>query len=415
MKKILLLFVTSTLAMAQQTVDLSMESGYANEVYFKFSDESNSSYDRENWDVAFLRTSNYNQAIRANEGKGLNVYEASSNVDDWDTLDISAAEGTALHNSSTVWESGAFNQGSATYGWGEYNMVNHHVTGSVIFLIENYASSTYYKFMIEDYFGAYTIKYALWDAGTSTWGADQTATISNTTNDGYLFNFFNLETGEEVEASPALADWDIVFKRYSTMVSTNTGDTQPYTVTGTLQNPNVTVAQVDEAIDADPASEDNLSFESDIDIIGYDWKQLNASWAYEIVENRVYYVKSDDKIYRMYFTSFEGSSTGNLSFVYKEVTLATIDIDGKEVQFGIYPNPVKDDKITIVYDNEENLNQNAEVEIYNMLGQKVYSTQLSDSQGFRQREVELGNLPSGNYILRFVYGKTVESKKIIVK
>lgn len=409
MRKILLLLFVSAVVSAQE-VSLTMESGYANEVYYKFSDGSNSSYDRENWDIAFLRISNYTMGVRLNQGKGLNVYEASTDLDAWDTLDLSAAEGTALHNSPSNWGVGAFDNGSATYGWGEYNPTTHHVSGSVIFLIENAASSTYYKFMIEDYFGGYTVKYALWDAGASAWGADQTTTVSNTTNEGHLFNFLNLNSGEVVDASPALTEWDLVFKRYSE----DLGGGTMYTVTGTLHNPNVTVAQVEEATNATPADTETLTYAEEINTIGYDWKALNASWSYDIVADRVYYVKSNDLVYRVYFTSFEGSSTGNLSFNSELLTMSTVDVAG-EVKFAVYPNPVKDNQITLVYDNANTQTDKAVVEIYNLAGQQVFSTQLNNAGGLFQRTISLNHLSKGAYILRYVQGNDVKTEKLLIQ
>ena len=411
MRKFLFLLLTGATLWAQETVELSLGAGYSNDVYFKFSDETNQSFDRNSWDIAFYRVSNFDQAIRINDGKGFNVYEASNDISQWETIGTSATSGEGLYNSDLAWNGGAFNQGSATYGWGEYNPVNHQVTGSVIFLIENTISSDIYKFMIENYYGGYNIKYALWN-GTS-WEADQTQFVSNTDGEGHFFNFLNLETGALVEASPATDAWDLKFTKFTTQYPVD-GGTTPYVVTGALQNPDVTIAQVEEDTDATFADESTLTFSEDINTIGYDWKALNATWSYDIAENQVFYVKSNDIVYRLFFESFAGSSTGNFSFTYEAENLSTADA-AANVKFAVYPNPVKNNQITLVYDNAKNLSEKAKVAIYNVAGQKVYETSLNNASGLFQRNLQLNNLTKGIYFLKFQVGNDIKTKKLLIQ
>lgn len=408
MRKFLLLFFISAMTFSQETtVDFTMGSGYPNEVYFDFSENQLESFNKEIWDLAFERTSMIALGVRVNDGKGLSVHEVSDNPSDWDSID-STAEGNELYNSETNWSVGAFNYGSATYGWGEYNPTTHHVNGTIIYLIKSQSNTTY-KFIIEDLFYGYTIKYALWNNATSSWGDDQTAVIPNTTNEGHLFNFFSLGTGEIVEASPALDQWDMVFKKYIG----DLGGGTLYTVTGTLTNPNVTVAQVEEATSAGWTDTDNLTFAEEINTIGYDWKSF-SSGSYVIVPNRVYYVKANDIIYRMYFTSFDGGATGNGSFVYEPQNMSTVDAEGN-VQFAVYPNPVKNNQITLVYDNAKAQSNNAVVEIYNTFGQQVFSTKLNNASGLFQRNIQLNNLAKGVYILKFVQGNDMKTEKLLIQ
>ncbi|MXV39107.1 T9SS type A sorting domain-containing protein [Flavobacteriaceae bacterium Ap0902] len=409
MKQFLLLFFAASMAFAQQSVSLSLEAGYENDVFYKFSDQQTHFFDRNEWDVAFYRVSNYDQGIRVNEGKGLALYEASNDINDWNNIDFyDIPSFTVLHNSDEDWKMGAFNQGSATYGWGEYNMSNHHLVGSVIFVIGNMIDGSVYKFMIEDYFGGYTIKYALWDG--NAWGSDMTNFVSNTENTDRFFNYLKLSTNELVVASPETNAWDLKFTKYSTLVTNNNGEEMPYTVTGVLQNPNVTVAQVEgEATDIS-----NLDYSEDINTIGYDWKSLNSNWEYEIVPNQFYYVKSEDTVYRMVFESFEGSSTGNLTFNYQEESLSTLDIKGN-TKFAVYPNPVTNKEITLVYDNAEYASNDLFVELYNLAGQKVYETKLNRGSGLFQRTIQLNNLSQGTYILRVISGCDVRTEKLLIK
>lgn len=199
---------------AQETVEISMGSGYADRVFFNLNDLQDQNFSGSNWDIAFYRMDNYVFATRVNDGKGISVYEASNDPDDWNSIDVSqAGSWSQLYNSDTDWLEGAFDQGSATYGWGEYNPATHHVEGTIIFVLE-YGDGTYRKFFIEDFYGGYTFKYSTWTG--SAWSADSTVTLSSSTNTGNMFNYYSLETNSEVAAEPILDEWDLVFTKYVT-------------------------------------------------------------------------------------------------------------------------------------------------------------------------------------------------------
>ncbi len=131
------IFFTASFALAQETITISMGAGYTEEVYYKLSTQTQQTFTANSWDVAFLREDPMNHGVRVNGGIGIQVFEASNNPNDWNAIDI-ANEGswTLLYNDDTNWDNGAFMQGSATYGWGEYNPVTHHIEGSIIFRIE---------------------------------------------------------------------------------------------------------------------------------------------------------------------------------------------------------------------------------------------------------------------------------------
>lgn len=410
MKRTLLILFTillsaSGLSAQEITVNTSLGASYANQVYYKLSTETETSFAADSWDIAFLRTSAFDIGIRVNSN--IEVFEAASSAADWNTIDV-ANEGTwtQLYNSDTNWGLGAFDQGSATYGWGEYNPSNHHVVGSIIFVLK-YADGTYRKFINEDFYGGYSIKYATWDANTSTWSADVTATISNSSNPDNIYNYYSLVNEAEVVAEPADTDWDFVFTKYIDLGIV-------YPVTGVLHSADVTVAQNEEpsGMPANPT----LTYSEDINVIGYDWKTFNMStFSYDVDNTQAYYVKyADGTVYRVYFTAFTGSSTGDLSFNFENVTasLGINDIN-ENVSFGLYPNPSIDKKINLVYD--VNAFTNNQVAIYSVTGKKVYQTTLSNNTGFYNKTLDLSSLASGMYVLQFTSDNSSVSKKIILK
>lgn len=84
----------------------------------------------------------------------------------------------------------------------------------------------------------------------------------------------------------------------------------------------------------------------------------------------------------------------------------TVDVEEQEaMNMSIYPNPVVDQVNITVEDFS-----NATLEIYNLLGEVVKSTQLSS----QNTQVDVSNLTNGTYIVRVVNGQKVATKKVII-
>lgn len=414
-KLFLVALLTSVFSINAQTqVDLSMGADYENEIFYDFSANDSQTFTASNWEIAFLRTSATNMAIRINDGIGIEVFEASNNENDWASIGDPVANissWTQLYNSDENWLKGAFDNASENgqfgYGWGLYNPTSHHVNGTIIFVLK-YADGTYKKFFVEDYFGAYTFKYATWDATNETWSADTTETVANTSNPDNIFNYYNFTTEAEVVAEPASTDWDLKFTHYTTEIDMGGGSTMMYPVTGVLHHPDVTVAENVENGAGDP---NNQTYLSEINTIGYDWKSFNGS-GYTVEPDLYYYVKdANNNVYRLHFTSFEGSSTGNLSFNAEDVTsqMSTTTFENGD-SFGFYPNPSQG-QIEILYENISSSQVN--VSIYNLTGSKVFEKELN-TNGFYNQKLDLSHLSSGNYLIKFQTGNNLTTKKLIL-
>lgn len=404
---IIMLLSVSFIRAQETTVNTSMGAGYSNQVFYKLSTETETSFAANSWDIAMLRTSAFNIGLRVNGGIGIEVFEASNLPADWATIDVAnLSSWTQLYNSDTEWNNGAFQQGSATYGWGEYNVESHQVEGTIIFVLK-YADGTYRKFINEFFASGYTFKYSTWDG--STWTADQTVTVSNSDNSSNKYNYYSLQNNEEVLAEPAISDWDLKFTRYYTEVAPST----QYLVTGVLHSDEVEISENEEpgGMPADPT----LNYSTDINTIGYDWKSFTGT-GFSVDSDKAFYIKyADDTVYRLYFTAFSGGSSGDLTFNFEDITSSlSIEDVSDEISFGIYPNPSKDKKINLVYDiNSLNTDQN-EIFIYSTTGQIVYQTVLNNSSGFYNSSLDLSSLNSGIYLLQFKSGNKMVSKKIIL-
>ncbi len=411
--------LAQTDALGYSQVNMTMGSGYQNRVFVSLADGNMVSQPANTWDVAFYRNSNYAFGSRINDAKDIEVFTASTNLADWDNISISneASWGAPLYNpdQTTDWSQGAFEQGPVTSpnpnipstGWGVYNPLNHHIQGKAIFVLK-YASGTYIKFAIEDAFAGYTFRYSKWN-GTS-WGATETRTIANGTDDSY-FNYFSFDTGAKVPGlEPSRTAWDFIFTKYYTFYM----GVQMYPLSGAIQSPNIKVAMVQPETQATTAYTipANASFSSAITTVGHSWKGIGT-----VKNDVVYYVKKGDDYYRMYFTSNGGASTGNMYFKYKKIT-ETLGITevGKKASFGIYPNPATaDKKVTVLFDVKEKASNKGNVEVYDLTGKKVYSAELTNQAGFYKQDLNLSTLTSGNYLVKITYGGYSETKKLIVK
>lgn len=76
-------------------------------------------------------------------------------------------------------------------------------------------------------------------------------------------------------------------------------------------------------------------------------------------------------------------------------------IDG----LSIYPNPTNGDKIYII----SKLSLEKEIEIFDVLGKKILQTTLSS------KELNIGDLNAGVYIIKIREGESSATRKLIVK
>lgn len=412
--------LAQTDALGYTTVNLTMGPAYANRVFFDFSANNTVSQVGDNWDIAFYRNSAMDVGVKINDAKNATVYQVSATPSDFDTVLPSQKStwGSPLYNPdiTTRIQDGAFDQsnllpaGPFNFGWGNYDILTHKVNGQVVFVID-YGNENYYKFFISEFSAGYTFKYAQWN-GTS-WGATQTKTLANGTDDAY-FNYFSFTTGDKVpNMEPPKANWDLMFTRYYTYYTSPMGSMM-YKMAGVIQSPNTTVAMVrpetqETTTFTTPAS---TAFSSNITTIGHSWKPTTGFYT-----DAVYYVKQGSEYYRMYFTSNGGTANGNMYFKYKNIT-STLDITevSKKASFGIYPNPTTaDKKVTVLFDVKEKANNKGIVEVYDLTGKRVYNAELSNQTGFYKQDMNLSHLPSGNYIVKISYGEKTEAKKLIVK
>jgi hypothetical protein len=132
-------------------------------------------------------------------------------------------------------------------------------------------------------------------------------TMNITKDVNYNFSFLSLN-GNITSIEPLKENWDLTFTQYTYIFYDQTPIT-PYIVTGCLSNRNkVEVAKVFDKDFADITFADvnNYSFSSDIDAIGYSWKEYDFDTSsYIIYYTKNYIIKTTEgKYYKLHFIDF---------------------------------------------------------------------------------------------------------------
>ena len=155
------------------------------------------------------------------------------------------------------------------------------------------------------------------------------------------------------------------------------------------------------------------SLSSDIDVIGYDWKEFDGrEWNLE--DRRAYFIQDlEGRNWKIYFISFGGSGDGNSIFVKGPATVAsTGEIEALD-QFSISPNPTQG-QTQLTFDWNEGA-QNLKGQLFDLQGKVVRNYDFNVNAG--QNAINLDNLPttSGIYILKITDGKQSLLSKLVIE
>ena len=291
-------------------------------------------------------------------------------------------------------------------GWGMYSMITHYVTGDSLYAIKT-VGGDWKKLWIQQLANdVYSFKYANLD-GTN----EINATVDKTNYTDKNFVYFSIDQNIVLDREPISQDWDITFTKYITPVQG-----MPYGVTGVLSNSGIQVAKVDNLSDPNNYTDySQHTMMSEMNTIGYDWKDFDmSSFSYIIDSDRCYFLKDlNNKVWRIVFNSFEGSSTGIVEFNTQEMTSSTFisNLDGDISSFNIYPNPISDNYLNLIYDNSSD---NTELNIFDITGKNVFN-KLFEGNGFQLRSINLPNLNNGIYIVSLCSKGSVLQKKLVVR
>ncbi|HJX70929.1 MAG TPA: hypothetical protein VJ346_03225 [Bacteroidales bacterium] len=293
---------------------VTMGGDYANDVFYSLGGNPVFEVPRDNWDIGFA-TYVMSPSIIINSGAGVELYQLSRDTSLWylqvDTTGLHVWP--KLNNSPETWDYGAFSgnmTGGFDFGWGIYDHVTKNVNGAAVYVIR-LQDGGLKKIFIRRKNGYQNTFYFLY---ANTDGSDEQS-VALAANP-YAFKeyvYYSLTDNVVVDREPSKDDWDLLFTRYF--------DSRiPYVVIGVLTKPGVRVAKV---TGMSPASADTtmVQFSASKSAIGYDWKQYDMTTSqYSLVDDVSYFVKTTSgKVYQIYFTRFEGATTGVIDFTRKSI------------------------------------------------------------------------------------------------
>lgn len=404
MKKLYTLFAgmialgTTAAAQIDQT---GFGSGYFEQSYYDIETGQTTSVDLLIWDLAFT-VSGQGAAVLINEGVPSTMGAPLGEVQlyyvegmNWTDTDTTGKQ--RLYNDESDWESGAFNATASPadpfdFGWGRYNPANHVVEGTRVYLLKTRDDQWKKIRILALSAGSYEFEIGDFDGSNS-----RTQTIDKQDFSGKTLAYYYIDTDEVLDLEPA--EWDLMFTRYATPLLSGE-DTLQYQVAGTLANAGVQIAR---ASGVDPETVDYRTYldqlSDDRHLIGHDWKYFDlARFEWSVPEDLVFFVKTaDEKLWKLRFLDFEGSSTGvvTLEKTFLSDLTSSRNFHDNTSGMQLAPNP---NAGVFTVKMERNMTGPAAVRVYDMLGRELYYAQYQTADGQREMNLELPLAP-GHYQL----------------
>ncbi|MBL7924940.1 MAG: T9SS type A sorting domain-containing protein [Bacteroidia bacterium] len=396
---------------AQMTSDVvSIGAGYTNQAFYSMSNGELSNITHTDWDIAF-QIRGFAASILINSKNNVRLWNAGKAISQWssmtvaDTTSILSDPAYELFNSDTSWDYGAFNRTNDTsnqfdLGWGTYDFITHVISGDSVYFIK-IGSTDYRKLKIESLTsGVYYFRYANLDGSNEI-----VATLTKSAFTGKFFAYYSLVNNLSIDREPVYNTWDLTFCQYLTLT--------PYTykVTGVLSNDSVVVAK---AYPVDPATPTpgTLPFNEEINTIGFDWKSYDFSTnVWTIADSTVYFVRDrQGNTWKVVFTGFDGSSTGNFYFDKGPATPTGLLENSGIRTFGIYPNPASQ-WVRLMLETEQSAP--ASIAIVDISGRQVREINTSLRSGLQSLELDVANLPSGIYQVVVRQGSELQVTRMV--
>jgi hypothetical protein len=221
-------------------------------------------------------------------------------------------------------------------------------------------------------------------------------------NRNYLYVDLEANTVEDLE--PSNQSYDLIFTKYLGDFGTFT-----YPVSGVLSNIGVSIAEA-RGVDIAEADINANPFSKRMNVIGSDWKSFNSSTSqYELTDSLSFFV--EDKIgnvWHLWFTSFEGSSTGNVGFVKQKVLFTSISNDLLESKLNVqaFPNPANE-TLNINLPNDKTFT----LELISITGKTImHSENLSGNL-----RLDASGFDNGIYLLKLENSDFTSIQKIVLQ
>ena len=407
---LIIVFVTCFFSLYSQNNSVSLLSGYSNQSFYNLQNGEVKNEVNNNWDIAF-ETDIYSSTIRINDGFGVELYTyPNGDTSAWNMINLSTINilTSPMYNSDTSWQYGAFsvNQVSSSmdYGWGVYNVATHHIVGDSLFIIRTVDGNWKKLWLDKKVSGTYKFKYADLDGNNEV-----SATVPASDYSNKRFVYYSITEDLIIDREPELGAWDITFTKYNTPVQGI-----PYSVTGVLSNQGIKLADATNIPDPFLYTNYNAyTFSQEINTIGYDWKTFDMnSFQYTLDNNRCFFIKDyNQNIWRLIFTQFDGSSTGYIGFDTEILSSTFVgNIVDNNNSLHIYPNPVTNQDISIVY---EAVNENVSLSIYDISGREVFYAKLQ-GDSFKNFSIPANHFERGVYLVSLNINNNILTDRLII-
>ncbi len=391
---------------------VSAGAGYTNQSFYSLQNGEISNVSNTDWDLAF-QISGFQASILVNGKNNVRLFRSGMDVNSWASITANDTIGALnpaneLFNQDTSWWSGAFNitndvTNQFDLGWGVYDLATHAVVGDSLFFIQ-LSNGSFKKLWIQALANnVYNFAYADLD------GANEINTSLNKSNfTGKNFGYFSFATGTTFDREPNKYTWDLTFAQYMS--------THPisYKVTGVLANDSVSVLKI-YPVDVNTSSPWGNSFSNYINTIGYEWKlyDFNAN-AWAIEDSMVYYAfaRTGD-LWKLVFTGFSGSSTGNYEF-YKELVSTTglSENGGQPALLNIYPNPANSFVNISFFINQYHPENSAKM--YDLRGKLIRNISLPVQNGLGSVSVSTDGILPGMYLLQMNVDGVSSTQRLVI-
>lgn len=409
---------------------LSTGAQYKQNVYYSLENGTAGTAQEDDWHIGFS-TNVYSASVILNTAAGLKLYEISSNLNDFGT-DLTSALTSSItgnpmsfYNSNLTWETGAFNQGSGGYGWGDYaGSPTHWIDGSVIFGLVTTTDT--FQILIDHKktyqvtnAPIYTFRIAKIDGSNLV---NDSIALGTTPYNDRNFVYYNITTGTFVNREPASASWDFLFTNYNdeNVVFNN----EQYKVFGIVNNEKLKVARVDTAdteFDNIASQYGSYTYDTVNNSIGRAWKVAGMSGT-SIVDSLCYFIETwSGDVWQLVFTAHNSGSAstdpGLVALkkrkVFDNSTNSVHTVNNDVALFQVYPNPAVND-VNVLIDAKTRV-ENAQLMITDMTGRTVYRGKVNINTGLNAINVSTANFVNGNYILTMTNGKWNATQKLVVQ
>lgn len=387
--------------------------GYASQCYYDLSGGTKNYTPVDNWSLAFETNNLQSGSIWVNEAIGMKayLYPKGDTAVFGTSLDTTGIEAwPALHNSLEKWTTGALSNNSTgpfDYGWGNYDQTSHAVYGDSVYVLK-VNDSTYYQFTVnfEDQY-VYSFTFAGLDGSNAT-----NDSIVRADYAGKNFAYYDLASKQDLDKEPATSGWDLLFSKSLTTQEVTPGY---FVNSGGMTYLNfgqsgLKLSGVNTSIT--DYSGYSLS-DTNMTVIGDSYRYFpQPSGPWTITDSTVYFVQAQNSnVYKLVFTSFEGTGTGVITFNKTDVTPSTgIDEVNSINLLNLYPNPVEKQLQVVLAPADAG---KVSMSIVNLQGRVVWTQSQHMSSGLQQINIPVEDLASGVYVLAVNNGNSLSRQKFI--